>query len=313
MAARASFSSGTERAVTAAERSPLARAWQAIGLASAVICGAALLRAPRVVDSIEAAASAHPSQAVGETSNGADAKAGASAGAAAEAPPAPRGASAVELEQARASGVPALSGLAARYPDDPAVVRALLFAQASARLPAADVTATAVRLIELAPASARDPLLVDIVVQAALGPSSSQGAAKALDLLVTKLGPAGYDRLTVIATTSTVSAAARDRAAELLAIPRVRAVGSPAALVAEDLRRAKPCDRKSLFERAGDAGDARALPYLKPLAVTNGCKSGLFGMGGRVDCYPCLGNRAGLNEAIEAIEKRAAATSTSSK
>jgi hypothetical protein len=115
------------------------------------------------------------------------------------------------------------------------------------------------------------------------------------------MGSTGPDLLFELVTTSTTAKFPKERAAKQLDDPAVRALASPALLIAIDLRAALPCARKPLLPRARDAGDGRSLQYLKLVVPTTGC--GFFRRG---DCYDCFGNRAELKEAIAAIEARRA-------
>jgi hypothetical protein len=122
----------------------------------------------------------------------------------------------------------------------------------------------------------------------------------AFELMEEGMGPAGPDLLFTLATTQATPKATKDRADRALGTEPVRNLASPSLRIALDLRGTKSsCDRKKLFPRARDEGDARSLPYLTPLLATSGC--GFLGTG---DCLKCLGGRQDLREAIGAIQAR---------
>lgn len=261
----------------------------------ALVLSAIAVRSPKSVAALERASS--PSLA-GSSSALADRE----APGADDTPPAPTTASAAELDAARTGGLVALGPLAQKYPSDPAVLKALLLAHASDKAGYSAAIGVARRLFDVTPLATSDIDVRRVILLATNGPSDV--ATQAFELISTAMGPAGPDLLFELVTTTTTAKSPKERAAKQLEAPAVRALASPALLIALELRAALPCARKPLFSRARDSGDARSLTYLKQLLPTTGC--GLFR---RSDCYECLSNRAELKEAIAAIEARRSAGS----
>jgi hypothetical protein len=216
-----------------------------------------------------------------------------------EPPPAPVTASSADLDAARAGGLVALGPLAQKFPNDVAVLKALMLAHASDKAGYSAAIGVARRLFEVAPATTTDVDVRRVLLLGANGPPDV--AAQAFELIATRMGSVGPDLLFELVTTSSTAKHPKDRAAKQLEDPAVRALASPALLVAIELRAALPCGRKPLLARARENGDARSLSYLKPMLPTTGC--GFFRRG---DCYDCFANRAELKEAIAAIEARRA-------
>ena len=260
---------------------------------TAVVLLAVAVRSPKTLDALEDVAAV----------NGGVGIAGAGATGTAtsddEPPPAPTTAPSAELDAARVGGLVALGPLAQKFPNDPQVLKALMLAHASDKSGYLAALGVARRLVEVAPTTTTDEDVRRVLLLAANGPPDV--AAQAFDLIAARLGSAGPDLLFELATTTATAKYPKERATKLLDDPAVRAVASPALLIAIELRAALPCARKPLLARARDAGDARSLAYLKPPMATTGC--GFFRRG---DCYECFGNRAELKEAIAAIEARRA-------
>ena len=83
------------------------------------------------------------------------------------------------------------------------------------------------------------------------------------------MGSAGPDLLFELVTTTSTAKYPKERAAKQLDDAAVRALATPALLIALELRGVLPCARKPLLARARDAGDARSLAYLKPLLAAS--------------------------------------------
>jgi serine/threonine-protein kinase len=118
-------------------------------------------------------------------------------------------------------------------------------------------------LVELDPAALRESSLreatVATVATAALGPGDT--ADKMFDAMEHRLGADGLDLLYEIVRTRGASKAAK-RALDTLRRPDVEPRITPALRIALELRTAS-CERKrTLFERAGQEGDGRALTEL---------------------------------------------------
>jgi serine/threonine-protein kinase len=217
------------------------------------------------------------------------------------APPAPAKATADELDQARVQGLAALQKLEERYPADASVHKALMVAYVRDRSGYVAALREARRVLELSPERVSDPDVARAMKMVANGqPEVADGA---LDLMAKGMGNAGPDLLYELLIAPGIGKFTKDRARDLLKDEGVRKNATPALLVAFDLHMAvqtSPCNQDALFERARDEGDGRALPSLQQLlAKKRGCGLPLFG-----DCWACLGARAPVREALQAIKKR---------
>jgi hypothetical protein len=212
------------------------------------------------------------------------------------APPKPPGATPAELAAAGKDPA-ALSALADRYPQDPAVMQALFLAHAADKKGYTAALRAALKLLELAPDRADDLEVQKALVAIASGPPDTSSTA--LELIVAKTGRHAPDLIYEIAQGFSP---AKLKAAQLLKDPEVRKLESPALVCANDLRETLPCARKAMAGRAAAEGDARSIEQLKPLLNTN---CGLFSR----DCYRCVtpADRKAIEDAIAAIEKREAA------
>jgi serine/threonine-protein kinase len=270
---------------------PALLSWLGLLGVTAVVLLAVALRSPHTLDALEDAT----------TAAGAPARAGQAVASTGDDEPAaaPTTAPSAEVDAARAGGLVALGPLAQRFPADPAVLKALMLAHASDKAGYPAALGVARRLFEVDPKATTDDDVRRVLLLAANG--APDVAAQAFDLIAKRMGSTGPDLLFELVTTSTTAKFPKERAAKQLEDPAVRALASPALLIAIDLRAALPCARKPLLPRARDAGDGRSLQYLKLVVPTTGC--GFFRRG---DCYDCFGNRAELKEAIAAIEARRA-------
>jgi serine/threonine-protein kinase len=211
--------------------------------------------------------------------------------------PTPPMATKAQLDAAIAAGIPALTSLAAQYPEDAHVLRAL----AHTHMAQQDGLA-AVRV--LGQTIARDASLVgegELLQAALMAMSNPESAEAVIALLETGCGARGVDVLYALATrTGAGHSKLRTRISQSLTRPQVRALATPAALVALDLRAAIRCEAKrALLGRAATDGDERTLVQLKPLLLTKGCSA--FG---HADCWPCLRLDTALQDAINAIAAR---------
>lgn len=212
------------------------------------------------------------------------------------APPKKQYATPDELDSA--DTLPKLVVLGEQYPEDPAVLKRLAIAHSGKGDHSAAIRAVR-KLSRLSADTTGEDAIVQVVQRAAAGSPEVQELA--FELMQDGMGPGGPDLLFELATTTATPKPARDRAERALASEPVRKLATPALLVAMDLRATKSsCERKKLFPRARDEGDARSLPFLTPLLATSGC--GFLGTG---DCLKCLGGRQDLREAITAIQARA--------
>jgi len=208
------------------------------------------------------------------------------------------------VKAAAAQGVDAVEALAKEFPDDVALKRQLVLSYHLAGRSAEAMTAVRA-LLEADPKVADDDEIVQIVSTTAAKNTKGTGDAddEAFTLLETSFGERGVDALVDLSRSSTGNWALKTRAGKSLQKTDVRAKAGPAAAVYLDFGGAPSCSqKKELLPRAKESGDARLLPTLKGLKATNGCRRGLFK---RVDCWPCLRDDGGLEEAIAAIEARA--------
>jgi serine/threonine-protein kinase len=259
---------------------------------------------------VPALASASASAAAGAAPSGSATAASAEPAS----PPRDGRASAAELQAARTSGLTALGPLAQKYPSDPDVLKALLLAHAADRGSFVAAMGVARKLFEVAPEAADDEEIRRVVLRAANGPPDA--ATAAFEVLSKRMGSRGPDLLYELVIATGVGKYPKARAEKLLKDDKVKKLATPALLVANDLRVAIACQRKPLLARATKHGDGRSLQYLRPLLVTNGCSAGGFFArlaGERADCYRCMGNRADLRAAIEAIERRTETKPTDAK
>ena len=285
-----------------AESTPLL-AGLGLALCFVAVVGLASARDPATVAALEAEGIALAPQTTPTVSDG-DARAaassatiapGSSAGAVEAKPdkkePPPPG-----LDQANT--IPALKALLAQNPEDPQILAKLARIEGAQPNGLGDALSTLKTLFALAPKMATDKELGALVVRGADSKVPAQQDA-AFALLADAMGSTGPDLLYELATSSAASKAAKSRAVTLTKRDDVRKLASPALRVALDLRDKSGCERASLFSEAEASGDKRSLVYLTPLNARKGC--GFLGMN---DCFSCLGGRADLNKAINAINKR---------
>jgi hypothetical protein len=203
-----------------------------------------------------------------------------------------------ELASARSQGLTALGALAQKYPNDPAVLRALLFGHAKdpSGYPAA--LGVAKRLLAIAPASADDDDLQRFLMAAAGG--TPEIAAPALELMATGMGSQGPDLLFQLMNTAPRM---KDRAARILAEPVVIERATPALRIAFELTLASSCKaKKPLLSRAAEYGDERSAAILRPLITSKGRGCGFFGLG---NCgAPCASISKEIDEALKEIDAR---------
>ncbi|WP_437593916.1 hypothetical protein [Sorangium sp. So ce1000] len=269
-------------------RTPPAALWLVTGAAAlvAIVLAAALLRDGASLSRLEAASLTE--RALPSSSG-------------LRRPVAPRPADAVpadELAAATAGGVLALEALAARYPKDPAIFRALMLRHALPPPYHAAALAAAKRLLDLDPGAAADDDVKRIVSSAAAGPPDAASAA--LDLMASGMGSQGADLLYELAVGGS---ALKERAARRLAEAAVLERATPALRIANELRVAPSCKaRQALLPRATADGDRRAIDVLAPLISSKGKGCGFLGMS---RCTaPCASIAEEIKAAIQAIEAR---------
>lgn len=249
----------------------------------AVVVGAAAVRDPASLDRLEAAA--------------VQAKDAAAAAPTAKAPP-HEAATAQEIQAAGARGVLALEDLAARYPQDPEVLKAILRVHTRPPPYYSALLSTSRRLLEIAPEAAADKEVQQSLLVAAGGPP--EAASEALTLIAKQPGHHAPDLLYAIGTTQP---ALKEQAMKQLGAAAMLERATPALRVAYDLRVAPSCAaRKLLLGRASEVGDPRAVEVLKPLLVSKSKGCGFMGLG---RCpAPCAAISKEIEGAIQAIGAR---------
>ncbi|XYH92574.1 hypothetical protein ACMHYB_32440 [Sorangium sp. So ce1128] len=295
--------SGSQVGESGLNRPKAAASLAALGLlaATGLVCGAVALRNPAAVTALERGVGVTRRPAApAAMSSGDRAKAPAPEPTTAPAEPEvpakaePARAQPAEIEGAQAAGSAALSSLAQRYPEDPAVLRALALAQGREKATAAALL-TAKRLFEIAPEETGNDELKQFLLRVANGPPDV--ALTALDLMAKHMGSRGPDLLYEVITAPKFGDWIRDNASRLLLDSSVRQLATPALLVADDLRRLTECPTKALIARAREEGDVRALHYIKSLLTPQRC--------GRIRrCIKCGSIAKELRATASVIEKR---------
>ncbi len=212
-------------------------------------------------------------------------------------PASPSTASPETLDAAVAAGVDALEKLAAQFPEDASISRALVRAHANKRRHLEAMGALG-KLLVLDSKAGTETDMQQAVLNAAV--SGGKGADAAFGLMEGALGEQGVDMLYDLMIQKGPNQP-KQRAAQALGKPAVRARASQALLILMDMKSTKNgCEAKrALLERAEKYGDERLLPLLKPLTVNRGC--GFLGFG---DCWSCMRSTTALRDAISAIESR---------
>jgi len=199
-----------------------------------------------------------------------------------------------EVEQ----GIKELEGLAADYPTDPVVQKALAQAYTKAKRNV-DALGVVKKLIVARPELTSDAALDPIFDEALTSPASVDGAFALLE------GPMKGDGARVLYAMAYEGRGPQSlsgRARKSLADPEVTKAMSPALRGAVELRSAPfACkDRKDIIEKYKNDFDATALPVLKAFTKTTGC-GGFFKRG---DCWPCLREDGFLTKVITGVEER---------
>ncbi|MGC4066907.1 MAG: serine/threonine-protein kinase [Polyangiaceae bacterium] len=190
-----------------------------------------------------------------------------------------------ELAAASLKGTAGLMPLLERYPEDPNVLRPLLYAFASRATGLGDAMSLAQRLLRVAKEEAQDGDLRYLVRKATL--SSGETSKVAFAILTEQMGSVGADILYDLWLTEPKVA---KQAEELLGTPKIQSTFSPALSIAYDLRRAKTCAaRLPLLDRAAGLGDRRSVAILSALSA--GSKRGC-GRWKRSPCPPACAEEA---------------------
>jgi len=278
--------------------------WAGLLAITVVVLFSAAVRSAHAVELLEEDDAVAGGEAAASGSGSATASA--SGAPAASAKPAASRATEAEIVAARAAGSDGLAQLAQRFPEDPAVLRALFLAQAADKRGYSVALRTARRLLDALAEAAGDPDVRSALVTIANGPTDT--AAVALDIMASEMGSRGAELLFEVSGGNVLLS--KTKAAALLRDADVRAKAAPALLVAFDLSDARPCARKALFGRAKSDGDARSLPFLKPLGACGGGGGtglrNLFRGGGSGECLRCFtaADKAEIHATIAAIEAR---------
>jgi serine/threonine-protein kinase len=208
-------------------------------------------------------------------------------------------ASAQALQQASAAGTEALAALADQFPEDPAILRALVLAYRRDKQWAIAVH-TAKSWVRLVGAATDDDEVTDAIVATAQNGGEAQEPA--LELLASSLGGRGVEELYELAT-STKGGALKAKAWAQVSKAEVRDRASRATAFLIEFRTANGCEaRRGLLARARSEADGRALVLLKPLAYPKGC--GFLGLS---DCHPCFRKepfRSELKETLALLESK---------
>ncbi|MET0596102.1 MAG: serine/threonine-protein kinase [Polyangiaceae bacterium] len=201
------------------------------------------------------------------------------------------------LTTAETAGSAAITELSARFPDDPAVWRALVRAYTAEKRGVESVRAVG-KLVALSERAIHDEEVEEALKAAVQGPTESADAAFAL--MESGLGTKGPDLLYELSVTKGLSAKALSRAKQSLAKTDVKGRMAPALAVVMELRAATGCEaKKSLLPRAKEHGDGRLLSALRAFQTPKGC-----GFLGLADCWTCMRRDNALGAAIAAIEER---------
>jgi hypothetical protein len=211
--------------------------------------------------------------------------------------------STADLAAARAAGTPGLVALAQRFPDEPRVLQALGTTQVRDGDLASGLR-TLRHLLEVAPDARADRDVQQAMVELTNGPP--EVATDAFDVARTRMGSAGADLIFDLSQNAT-GKYAKDHAASALDDQALMKTASRALIVADDLRRKNPCQRRASIAKAAAEGDARAVPFLKQMTATRPCGglSALF-RGGECPVNTCVtaADRTAVAAAVAAIEKR---------
>jgi tRNA A-37 threonylcarbamoyl transferase component Bud32 len=184
-----------------------------------------------------------------------------------------------ELSAAAARGVEGWLSLAAQYPADSRVLRALVLAHASRAAELGKAMLVARRLFKVAPEEGKATDMQYLVQRAAETPGLP--AELAWKMLAEEMGTYGPDVLYRVMLTRPKLA---ERAERSLRDAAVRGRGTQALAIAYELRAAPSCAaRLPLLERATQVGDDRALDVLAALSTgaARGC-----GQNKRKPCPP---------------------------
>jgi eukaryotic-like serine/threonine-protein kinase len=190
------------------------------------------------------------------------------------------------------AGVKELEALAAAYPSDPSVLRAVAQAYDKAKRPA-DAVSAIKKLVAASPDSASDPLLVPILENAL---ADAKASDEAVSTMVTSLGATGSKLLYDTAFNEKSLAGARARANRALRDPKTKVPAGVRA--AYELRTASTCPaKKAVLDKHKKDFDALALPLLQAMQKPT------CGANNKQPCWGCITNKE-LDAVVKDVESR---------
>jgi serine/threonine-protein kinase len=201
-----------------------------------------------------------------------------------------------ELARARSGGTGELESLLEKFPRDPKIAVELARLYLGQKNYTGAVGAVG-RALSIDAAQQNDPQLASVVFQTAQVKVSSDAS---FALLEGAMGTRGADIAYDLVTTPNVRPWVQKRAETFLQSAAFEKVASPGLRAIVRLRYSAGCDEKlSLLQGIEQDADERALFELVPLQDRSGC-----GARKKDDCYPCLRQSSGLDDAIAAVRAR---------
>jgi len=209
----------------------------------------------------------------------------------------PSTAPAETLAAAVLSGAPALEELATKFPDDPAVWRALVRTSTKDKR-GVDAMRALTKLLALQESASDEDDTREALAAAAGGAPEASSAA--FTLMETGMGAKGPDVMFDLLTQKGTAPRVVQRIKQSLAKAETKARTSPGLALLLDFRNASSCDaKKALLPRVKEQGDGRMLPTLRSMQAGKGC--GFLGLG---DCWSCMRRDGALAAAHSALEER---------
>lgn len=210
-----------------------------------------------------------------------------------------------ELEAAKRAGDLAVAALLARHPGDGwlRVQLARTFVPGSNTPSEVPTTPNAKEALKFVSEGVRmDPALIgNKFVAGVLWYTAQHRETReaTFKLLSEEMLAAGADIIYDLAVTEGVPAPVAENARNWLRTPDFRAAASTEARLAAELVTATTCDAfRGVLEKVSQAGDTRALAYLRGPQVARLCAESL------ADCEPCKGEMKPLRQRIEQLDAR---------